>query len=275
MVTKFSNAFKVNPVLDLNSLTELLETHAWTNPEIVHIFDLNNKNAIDLIGHACKTWRVFQVINHNISKNLLDEIMLGVGERGNGFLLPPHLMWSEGFIIVGSPLENAIQLRPQDYQSFYDTIEEYQKGMKKPAGKLMWLMLGSLGITEDDHTDSTILTILHQSYTRGLQVFKEGSTGWVTVPPHLGALVVYVGNLKHILSNGVPNTDLHGPLLSAKIILLQKLVDNSHPQMYMPITWSGYLCTKSKHFDKALTSVRLCAPRCGFFDTNDHKIVKV
>ncbi|KAL3824328.1 hypothetical protein ACJIZ3_020357 [Penstemon smallii] len=365
MVTKLSDAFKVNHVLDLNSFTELPETHAWTskldsysasggsctsNPETIPIIDLNNKNTIDLIGHACKTWGVFQVINHNISKNLLDEIEL----KGKGlFSLPMHqklraarppdglsgygvarissffpkLMWSEGFTIVGSPLENAIQLWPEDYQNFCDTIEEYQKAMKKLAGKLMWLMLGSLGITEDDvewvgckgeergcsalqlnsyptcpdpdramglaaHTDSTILTILHQSNTRGLQVFKEEGTGWVTVPPHPGALVVHVGDLMHILSNGLYPSVLHraivnrtqhrlsvaylyGPPASVKISPLQKLVDISHPQMYRPITWSEYLGTKAKHFDKALTSVRLCAPRSRVVNSNDHKIVKV
>ncbi|KAL0354736.1 UNVERIFIED_CONTAM: Gibberellin 3-beta-dioxygenase 1 [Sesamum radiatum] len=92
--------------------------------------------------------------------------------------------------------------------------------MKKLAGRLMWLMLGSLGITNEDdikwaspagesgggnaaiqlnsypacpdpdramglaaHTDSTLLTILHQSNTSGLQVFREGSKRWITVPP--------------------------------------------------------------------------------------------
>lgn len=202
--------------------------------------------------------------------------------------------------------------------------------MKKLAGELMWLMLGSLGITADDvkwanpksgaeggscaalqlnsypacpdpgramglaaHTDSTILTILYQSNISGLQVLREGSNRWVTVPPHPGALVVHVGDLMHILSNGLYPSVLHravvnrtqhrlsiaylyGPPSSVKISPFPKLVDQCHPQLYRPITWSEYLGTKAKHFDKALTSVRLCAPRSnGFVDTNDHNSVQV
>lgn len=201
--------------------------------------------------------------------------------------------------------------------------------MNKLAKRLMWLMLGSLNITEEDvkwappkdqldeggcaalqlnsypacpdpgramglaaHTDSTILTILHQSNTSGLQVAREGGNGWVTVPPHPGALVIHVGDLMHILSNGLYPSALHravvnrtrhrlsvaylyGPPSSVKISPLAKLVDHCHPQLYRPITWSEYLGTKAKHFDKALTSVRLCAPRNGFVDTNDHNSVQV
>ncbi|GFQ02982.1 gibberellin 3-beta-dioxygenase 1 [Phtheirospermum japonicum] len=117
----------------------------------------------------------------------------------------PKLMWSEGFTIAGSPIEHARLLWPDDYQTFCDTIEEYQKATKALAGRLMWLMLGWLGITEEDnvkwaengssamqlnsypacpdpdramglaaHTDSTILTILHQSNTSGLQRAAPG-----------------------------------------------------------------------------------------------------
>ncbi|PIN09636.1 Iron/ascorbate family oxidoreductase [Handroanthus impetiginosus] len=369
----FSDAFESHPLnlhhkfLDLNSVKELPETHAWTSqlddypfsgdanicyPESVPMIDLNNENATELIGHACKSWGIFQVINHKISKNLLDEVELagnrlfslpthqklraarpadgvsGYGVARISSFFPKH-MWSEGFTIVGSPLEHARQLWPDDYKKFCDTIEEYQKEMKKLAGQLMWLMLGSLGITEDDlkwastqevgsvsgsaalqlnsypacpdpdramglaaHTDSTILTILHHSNTSGLQVLREGSNRWVTVPPHPGALAIHVGDLMHILSNGLYPSVLHravvnrtrhrlsiaylyGPPSSVKISPLSKLVDKFHPPLYRPITWSEYLGTKAKHFDKALTSVRLCAPRNGFFDKNDHSSVQV
>nr|UXL73235.1 2-oxoglutarate-dependent dioxygenase GA 3-oxidase [Jasminum sambac] len=152
----------------------------------------------------------------------------------------PKLMWSEGFTIIGSQLEHATKLWPNDFQNFCDTSEVYQKQMNKLAGKLMLLMLGSLGITNKEdvkcgdeggcgelqlnsypacpepdramglapHTDSTILTILHQSNISGLQVLREGC-GWVTVAPLAGALVVHVGDLLHILSNGLYTNGRH------------------------------------------------------------------
>ncbi|KAL3633008.1 iron ascorbate-dependent oxidoreductase [Castilleja foliolosa] len=328
--------------LDLHSINELPDTHAWTlqpdeytisngenAPESVPIIDLNDKNAPELIGNACKAWGVFQVLNHDIPNSLLDEIELAA----NGlFLLPLHqklraarkpdnfsgyglarissfftkLMWSEGFTIGGSPLEHARLLWPNNYQIFCNTIEEYQKAMKTLAARLTWLMLGSLGITKDNlkwaengrsalqlnsypacpdptramglapHTDSTILTVLHQSSNiSGLQVLREGSSRWIMVPPHRGALVVHVGDLLHIMSNGLYPSVMHravvnrtrqrlsvaylyGPPLGFKIGPLAKMVDENRPPMYRSVTWSEYLRKKGKHFNMALTSVRVC-----------------
>ncbi|CAK9137913.1 unnamed protein product [Ilex paraguariensis] len=349
--------------LDLNLVNELPDSHAWTplndNPsgdsctrESVPIIDLNDPNAQNLIGHACKTWGVFQVTKHGIPINLLNDIesagmslfSLPIQQKLKAARSPegvsgygvarissffPKRMWSEGFTIVGSPLEHARQLWPQDYTKFCDLIEEYEKEMKKLAGKLMWLMLGSLslGITKEDvkwagpkgdfkgagavlqlnyyptcsdpnramglpaHTDSTLLTILQQSNISGLQVLREG-IGWVTVPPVHGALVVNVGDLLHILSNGsYPNVThravvnrtqhrlsiafLYGPPSSVQISPLSKLVDHGHLPLYRPVTWSEYLGTKAKLFNKALSSIRLCDSLNGFSNENDHNSVKI
>ncbi|TQE04418.1 hypothetical protein C1H46_009938 [Malus baccata] len=349
---------------DFNSLHELPDSYAWTNnddyypsslssfgaDDSVPVIDLSEPNAIKLTGHACKTWGVFQVTNHGIPQKLLDDIesagkslfSLPVEQKlkasrppdgisGYGFARISSffrkLMWSEGFTIVGSPVDHFRQLWPQDYEKFCNIIEEYEKEMKRLAGRLMWLMLGSLGISTEDvkwagskgefkgasaalqlnsypacpepdramglaaHTDSTLLTILYQNNTSGLQVLRDG-TGWVTVPPMPGALVVNVGDLIHILSNGVYPSVLHravvnrtqhrlsiaylfGPPASIQISPLSKLVGPSHPPLYRPITWNEYLGTKAKHFNKALSSVRLCAPLSSLADVNDHNSVKV
>lgn len=371
MPSRASDSMRAQPVyfhhkqLDLSRVKKLPDSHAWTtappkddyprgellNVETVPVVDLADKNAQDLLGHACRTWGVFQVKNHGISKNLLEEIE----SAGKGlFSLPMHqklkaarspegvsgygvarissffpkLMWSEGFTIVGSPLEHARQLWPHDYHKFCNVMKEYEKEMKKLAGKLMWLILGSLGITEEEvkwaspkgafeggnaaiqlnsypacpepdramglaaHTDSTILTILHQNNTSGLQVLRDGGAGWVTVPPLPGALVVNIGDLLHILSNGLYPSVLHravvnrtrhrfsvaylyGPPSGVTISPLQKLVDQGRPPLYRPVTWTEYLGTKAKHFDKALSLVRVCAPLNGFGDANDHQSVTV
>lgn len=199
--------------------------------------------------------------------------------------------------------------------------------MKKLAGKLIWLMLGSLGVTKKDvkwarpkrllkegrealqlnhypacpdpdqamglaaHTDSSLFTILYQSNTSGLQVLKEG-VGWVTVPPVPGGLVVNVGDLLHILSNGLYPSVLHravvnrtkqrlsiaylyGPPSSVPISPLAKLVGPNQPPLYRPVTWNEYLGTKAKHFNEALSSVRICAALDGLVDANDNNRVKV
>ncbi|KAA8540446.1 hypothetical protein F0562_024635 [Nyssa sinensis] len=350
MPSRVSDAIRTQPGhllykhLDFNSVKELPDSHAWHDEysssdscsmDSVPVIDLSDPNAMKLVGHACKIWGVFQVTNHGITTSLLDDIE---SAGRNLFSLPiqqklkasrspdgvsgygvariscffPKLMWSEGFTIVGSPLEHARQLWPHDYQKFCNVIEEYDREMKQLAGRLMWLMLGSLSTTKEDvkwagpkgdfeeasgvlqlnsypacpdpdramglapHTDSTLLTILHQNNTSGLQVLREGN-GWVTVPPLPGTLVVNVGDLLHILSNGLYPSVLHravvnrthhrlsmaylyGPPAGVQISPLSKLVDPTHPPLYRPITWSEYLSTKAKHFNKALSSVRLCAP---------------
>lgn len=355
MPSRLSEAFNSHPThlsskhfLDFQSLKELPDSYAWapldnpclgTNgliePESMPIIDLEDPNAQQLIGLACKSWGAFQVVNHGIPKSLLDNIestgkslfalpaqqKLKVARSSNGVTgygparissFFPKRMWSEGFTILGSPLEHARQLWPGDHRMFCDIIEEYQKEMNMLAEKLMWLILGSLGISKQDvkwaaspkgvdpfkgatgaiqlnsypacpdpgramglaaHTDSTLLTILYQSSISGLQVFHEGAR-WVTVPPLSGGLVINVGDLLHILSNGqypsvyhraVVNRAQHrlsvaylyGPPSETRIQPIPKLTDVSRPPLYRPVTWNEYLGIKGEHFNKAMSLVRL------------------
>ncbi|OIW09082.1 hypothetical protein TanjilG_16309 [Lupinus angustifolius] len=353
---------------DLYSLQELPESYTWTNlndhtyPSCnnsegssslsVPVIDLNDSNASKLIGHACKTLGVFQIVNHGVPLSLLDDIEWA---GRNLFSLPSHqklkasrspdgvsgyglarissffpkLMWSEGFTIVGSPLDHFCQLWPHDYTKYCDIVMQYNETMKKLAGKLMLLMLDSLGITEEDlnwagskgqfneacaalqlnsypscpdpdramglapHTDSTLFTILYQNNISGLQVKQDGvGGGWVTVPPLPTGLVINVGDLFHILSNGLYSSVLHrvivnrtrqrfsvaylyGPPANVEICPHEKLVGPTRPALYRAVTWSEYLGTKAKHFNKALSYVQLCAPSStngGLFDVNEsHK----
>ncbi|KAI3737607.1 hypothetical protein L2E82_27615 [Cichorium intybus] len=335
---------------DLNALKELPDSYTWSSmdgsssscgSELVPVINLEDSNAMKHVGHACKKWGVFQVTNHGIPMALLDNME---DSGRNLFSLPlhqkqkaarspngvsgygvarissffPKLMWSEGFTLVEPPHEHAQILWPQGYGNFCDVIEEYKKEMNKLANRVMWLILGSLGITREDikwedlkearsalqlnsyptcpdpdramglaaHTDSTLLTILHQNNTSGLQVHREG-VGWVTVEPMIGALVVNVGDLVQILSNGLYSSILHravvnrtqhrlsvaylyGPPSNVKIAPLSKLTDNVNPPLYRSVTWSEYLGTKAKHFNKALSLVRICGPINGFVDANDN-----
>uniref|UniRef100_A0A6N2KDQ3 gibberellin 3beta-dioxygenase n=1 Tax=Salix viminalis TaxID=40686 RepID=A0A6N2KDQ3_SALVM len=361
-----ADAFRAYPVheqqknIEFTSLQEIPDSHKWAQlddelqhplmdpfiTESVPVIDLREPHALQKIGHACKTWGVFQVTNHGIPTSLLESVesasrslfslpiqqklkagrspdgVSGYGVARISSFFSKHL-WSEGFTIVGSPLEHFRQLWSHDHTN--DIIEEYKKEMQKLARRLTWLMLGSLGITKKDlkwsgptgeskkgtaalqlnyypacpdpdhamglaaHTDSTLLTILHQSNTSGLQVLKEG-IGWVTVPPIPGGLVVNVGDLLHILSNGLYPSVLHravvnrtkhrlsiaflyGPPSSVPISPLQKLVGPHHPPLYRPITWNEYLGTKAKYFNKALSSMRICAPLNGLVDASDHNRV--
>ncbi|CAN8293239.1 unnamed protein product [Cochlearia groenlandica] len=332
---------------DFTSLRELPDSYTWTpkddllfsaaapsppkTGENIPLIDLNHPDSANQIGQACKTWGAFQIANHGVSLELLQgiEFLTGslfrlpvqrklkaarseTGVSGYGVARISSFfnkqMWSEGFTITGSPLNDFRKLWPQLHHNYSDIVEAYEEQMQKLASKLMWLALSSLGVSEEDikwathnsdhkwaqsalqlnhypvcpepdramglaaHTDSTLLTILYQNNTAGLQVFRD-DLGWVTVPPVPGSLVVNVGDLFHILSNGLFKSVLHrarvnqtrarlsvaflwGPLSDTKISPLPKLVGSIGLPLYRSVTWKEYLRTKATHFNKALSMIR-------------------
>ncbi|CAM8961278.1 hypothetical protein QQ045_003655 [Rhodiola kirilowii] len=217
-------------------------------------------------------------------------------------------MWHEGFTIMGSALAYAKQLWPlDDYQHFSDVMDEYQEKMKELSHELMLQILNSLeisgrgysGICPDPktastalqlnhyppcpdpnlalglapHTDSFLITILHQTrHADGLQVFNDRSAEWVPVSPVSGALVVNVGDLLHVLSNGRYVSALHrvavnersrdrlsvayfyGPAVDAKV---EPLTMGAVAPVYRRFTVLEYVKLKARYLDKALSLMRI------------------
>lgn len=184
-------------------------------------------------------------------------------------------------------------------------MDNYQKKMKSLAYKILLITLKALGVSEEDqknisssflyqsdgalqlnsypscpnpsraiglppHTDSLLLTILHQNDTNGLQVLQEG-IGWVQIVPVPGALVVNIGDLLHILSNAyfptvyhrvVPNETSHrltvayfyGPPADSVVAPLPKLL---RPPRFRAVTVKEYIGLKSKHLEEALSLIQI------------------
>ncbi|KAJ4952963.1 hypothetical protein NE237_029795 [Protea cynaroides] len=259
------------PQLDDNSSLN------FTDPKVsVPVVDLSDPNVVNLVGRACQEWGVFQITNHGIPMGLIKETesearrlfslpieqklkTLRPPDGSNGYGLAritqffDKKMWHEGFTIIGSPVDDARKLWPDNYTSFCDRIEEYQKKMKELTGRIKRLILGSLGLTTEEdlklaglgpsgefiegwksalqlnnypscpnpnramglapHTDTSLFTILSQGDISGLQIFREGLE-WVTVPPVPGAFVVNAGDLLQILSNGRIRTVIHRVLVN-------------------------------------------------------------
>ncbi|OMO52394.1 Oxoglutarate/iron-dependent dioxygenase [Corchorus capsularis] len=344
--TFFSEAYRETPIhlrhiipLDFHSVPTVPDSHVWPKSDAfssdddrfsIPIVDLNDPDAVKLIGHACETWGAFQVINHGIPLNLLDDMEsetrrlfslpaqqkmkalrepAGIAGYGIARISPffPKYMWHEGFTMSGSPVDHARALWPNDNARFCDVMESYQKKMKVLAEQLTHMILKSLDISEQDlnsdilglpytvlqlnsypscpdpnramglapHTDTSLLTIVHQSAITGLQLFKEG-LGWVSVQPITGALVVNVGDLLHIFSNArfpsvlhraVVNRDrfhrfsmayFYGISTDCNVSPLPKLLNISgQTPRYRSVTVKEYVVIKSKSFDEALSLIRI------------------
>ena len=157
MNTILSEAYTEHPIplrhiipLDFNSVRNVPDSHVWPKSDdfssdhqlSIPIIDLKDPNAVKLTGHACETWGAFQVINHGIPLNLLEDVE---SQAHRLFSLPAQLkmkalrepagatgyglarispffskyMWYEGFTIMGSPVDHARALWPNDNARFW------------------------------------------------------------------------------------------------------------------------------------------------------------
>ncbi|KAK9031677.1 hypothetical protein V6N11_055969 [Hibiscus sabdariffa] len=278
---------------------------------LLPIIDIGKPGAYDLVRHACEKWGAFQVINHGVPLNLFSETELqarrlfslpmeqkhlvarppsGIVGYGSHRIASffPKLMWSEGYRMMGSPVENARKLWLQDHAKFCEVMEQWQAKIKILIEKIVSIMLGSLGLTHEEdmqwfelkngcdrvqcvlqlnsypmcpdpdramglapHTDSSLITLLYQGNINDLQVYKDGER-WVAIEPIEGVLVVNLGDLMQIVSNGRFKTVLHRavvnktqhrvstaffymPLWDVKVLPLRKLVDSDHPPLYQSL----------------------------------------
>nr|XP_043614410.1 gibberellin 3-beta-dioxygenase 1-like [Erigeron canadensis] len=334
------NSHPITPI-DFGSIDRVPESHLWSQTNEVYqkiqtdhdiqealipVIDLAHLEAMDLIGQACKTWGMFQVINHGVPSDLVKNIesevqrlfelpthekckVLRSASRLGGYgsaQISPYFdkaMWHEGFTIMGSCVEDAKILWPNDFQRFCDTIDAYRNQMKLLAHKLVTMILQTLDATQEEmnwatstldaqnnlqlnsypscpnpssvvglasHTDTRLLTILHQSSgINGLEIFVEG-LGWKPVRPVENAFVVNVGDLLHIFSNAtfpavyhrvMVNQSKHrtsvayfySPLVESMVAPSSKFKN----PCFKSLTVKEYLSLKAKSYHKALSMVRI------------------
>ncbi|CAN1828102.1 Gibberellin 3-beta-dioxygenase 1 [Linum perenne] len=252
--------------LDFDAVEAMPETHIWHDHDStididrefpIPVIDLSDPRAGHLMVEACEKWGLFNVTNHGIPLEMLSDVEAMIRRlfdlptsqklkalkcRGgvSGYGQTPFArffekrMWSEGFIVVGSPADHASRLWPDDYRVFCDVMDDYQICMKELATKLLRQILQTLNISDEElrrisspeftnttlqlnsyppcpdptraiglapHTDTSFLTILHTaSSVKALQIFSGGS--WGMVAPVTGAVTVNVGDLLQVITNG-------------------------------------------------------------------------
>ena len=113
------------------------------------------------------------------------------------------------------------------------------------------------------HTDSGFFTFITQSPVPGLQLLRRGPDRWVTVPPPPGALVVVLGDLFQLLTNGRFRSAFHravvnrerdrisvpyflGPPPDMEVAPLASAVPPGRKAAFRAVTWPEYMGVREK-----------------------------
>ncbi|KAL4307568.1 hypothetical protein AHAS_Ahas16G0291300 [Arachis hypogaea] len=298
--------------LDFSSIQSVPESHAWAESNedkvenngdgsiVLPIIDLNDPNAMEMIGYACENWGAFQLKNHGISKSVIEELEV---ETKRLFDLPKE--------------QKLKALRSRDYPTGYgtfwitpffqqriDAMKKFEDESRVLIEKLIHLSFKFLGISEEEeknwvgpknhagaiqlnsypicpkpenamgiapHTDTSIFTLLHQSQSSGLHIFKDGS-GWFTVPLVPDTIIINTGDVLHMLSNARFKSALHKvsvnnvkhrysmvyfyrPTMDQVVSPLVPNNNSDEEPRFRALTFKEYVGIKDKYLDKALSIV--------------------
>ncbi|KAL1823426.1 hypothetical protein ACET3Z_010204 [Daucus carota] len=158
---------------------------------------------------------------------------------------PAQFSWSEAFHIPVSSVSDFAGLN-----HLSSTVEEYTKLISKLSQQIAEILADNIGICKSSyqkllgdkvvpsscylrmnryppipefhsevcglvaHTDTSYLTILHQNKTGGLEMKKDEM--WISVKPNPDALVINIGDLFQVLSNGFYKSVTHRVLTNSK-----------------------------------------------------------
>ncbi|KAH9682105.1 1-aminocyclopropane-1-carboxylate oxidase [Citrus sinensis] len=216
-------------------LVEELTSHQ-TNSQ-VPVIDLDGvrgnklEEIVDQVRAAAETWGFFQVVNHGIPLNVLEEIIEGIRK------------FNEQDVELKKEFYTRDRARNVRFNSNFDlhysrtanwrdtdAVREYIKNVTKLGETLFELLSLALGLKAEHlqeigcpkeytlpchyypscpqpdltlgatgHSDPSFLTILLQDQIGGLQVFHDNQ--WVGVQPIVGGLVVNIGDFLEVVSN--------------------------------------------------------------------------
>jgi isopenicillin N synthase-like dioxygenase len=217
------------------------------------------------------------------------------------------LDWTDSLVLVTFPYKfHRLQFWPNRPNDYKETIQTYSNAVRKVGLELIESISLSLGMDKDTlfeqhkelmqvirinyypaclepdnvmglspHSDPGVITILVQKDddVNGLQVRHDGQ--WVPVQPLPNALIINVGNMIEILSNGKYKSVEHravvdksksrisfamffAPHDDVEIEPLKELIDfNSLNRVYKKVKYGEYLreSMKKKLLGKALTQI--------------------
>lgn len=248
---------------------------------------------IDQVRHACESWGFFQVVNHGIPVQILEETIDGIRRfheqdqevkkeiysrdytnkqvlYNTNFDLyqAPAANWRDTLSCVLAPRAPSLEELPTVCRDIILRYSEKVKGLGATLFELLSEALGlhpnylkdlncaeglflfghyypacpepELTLGTSHHSDSSFLTVLLQDQIGGLQVLHEDQ--WVDVTPIHEALVVNLGDMLQLISNGKFISVNHrvlaknvGPRISVACFFRQHLPPENSSRLYGPI----------------------------------------
>ncbi|XP_057846272.1 oxoglutarate-dependent flavonoid 7-O-demethylase 1 [Cryptomeria japonica] len=200
------------------------------------------------------------------------------------------LDWVDALVhYVYPPSVKAVEHWPKTPHTYRETYEKYGKEVLNLTDKLLGFLSEGLGLDSDyvqtlikepllqlrinyyppcpqpdlvnglrPHSDGDLLTVLLDDQVEGLQVRKDGE--WFTVSPVPGSLIVNVGDLLQIISNGKYKSAEHRAMVNTNqyrmsvVMFLSpqddvlispapELIDETHPRLYHSTLSEEYATT--------------------------------
>ncbi|RVW78886.1 2-oxoglutarate-dependent dioxygenase DAO [Vitis vinifera] len=232
------------------------------------------------LREACEEWGCFRVVNHSIPPSLLSEM--------NGYMAPSKVNpLYEALGLYDMASHQAVdafcsQLDASPHQR--ETIKIYAKAVQELAMDIGNKLAETMGLGGDlfkewpcqfrinkynftpetvgspgvqIHTDSSFLTILQDDENVGGLEVMDKSGAFVAVDPMPGTLLVNLGDIATVWSNGrlcnvkhrvqckeaAVRLSIASFLLGPKDAAVEappELVDSEHPRLFVPVTYEDY-----------------------------------
>ncbi|CAI0458137.1 unnamed protein product [Linum tenue] len=161
------------------------------------------KEIVEKVRDASSTWGFFQVLNHGIPLNVLEEMIAGVkrfyeqdlDEKTKFFTRDYSTKYSKKMVkmgyLISELLSEALGLDPNYLRNKECLMGHYFVCHYYPPCPQPDRTLGS-----SKHTDTDFMTILLQDHVGGLQVLHQDQ--WVDITPLPGSLVINIGDLLQV-----------------------------------------------------------------------------
>ncbi|KAK3016769.1 hypothetical protein RJ639_006442 [Escallonia herrerae] len=242
------------PVIDMSNLVmgqvdyeeELTKLH--TACKEWGFFQLINHGASEAIEHM-------KVVTEEFFKLPFEEKMAcaqvpnNIEGYGQAFVVSgdQKLDWGDMLFILPLPASRRnLSFWPQNPTSFKSTLEEYSSKLQSISMSLLGLMAKNLGVNPEEltskfedciqgirmnyyppcvhadkvmglapHSDSVGLTLLiHVNEVQGLQIRKNHK--WVPIKPIPGAIIINIGDILEIMSNGEYSSIEHRAMVNVE-----------------------------------------------------------